>query len=106
MISFIIFGADSLGQAFTNIQGLCGIHCDGIINQYTIYYLKNYIIILILAIIGATPLVTNIINKLKENAKINKIINIIEPIFIIVLLLIVTAYLVDSSYNPFLYFRF
>lgn len=106
MISFIIFGADSLGQAFTNIQGLCGIHCDGIINQYTIYYLKSYLIILILAIIGATPLVTNIINKLKENAKINKIINIIEPIFIIVLLLIVTAYLVDSSYNPFLYFRF
>lgn len=31
MISFIIFGADSFGQAFTNIQGLCGIHCDGII---------------------------------------------------------------------------
>ena len=37
---------------------------------------------------------------------INKIINILEPIFLVILLLLVTAYLIDSSYNPFLYFRF
>ena len=37
---------------------------------------------------------------------IEKVINLLEPIFIIILLIIVTAYLVDNSYNPFLYFRF
>ena len=36
----------------------------------------------------------------------NKIINILEPIAMVIIILIVTAYLVDNSYNPFLYFRF
>ena len=48
----------------------------------------------------------NIIEKLKKNEFMNKIINILEPVFMVALLLIVTAYLVDNSYNPFLYFRF
>ena len=46
------------------------------------------------------------IEKLKKNEFMNKIINILEPVFMVALLLIVTAYLVDNSYNPFLYFRF
>ena len=65
-----------------------------------------YLIVLIIAIFGATPLFKNIIEKLKTNEFMNKIINVLEPIFIVILLLIVTAYLIDNSYNPFLYFRF
>ena len=70
------------------------------------YYLKSYLVILIIAVIGATPLLKMLIEKLKENIKIRKIINVLEPIVIIMLLTLVTAYLVDNSYNPFLYFRF
>ena len=44
--------------------------------------------------------------KLKKNNVMNKIINVLEPIAMLGMLLIVTAYLVDNSYNPFLYFRF
>jgi len=51
-------------------------------------------------------LLKNLINKLKQKNKTRKIINVLEPITLIALLLFVTAYLVDSSYNPFLYFRF
>ena len=36
----------------------------------------------------------------------NKIINILEPILIVFILIIITSYAVDNSYNPFLYFRF
>ena len=61
---------------------------------------------LFIAIIGATPVLRNIIFKLKETEKIDKVINALEPLYMIILLLIVTAYLVDNSYNPFLYFRF
>ena len=106
MISFIMFNAGSINEAFFNIKGLFGLNKEVFINNYTIYYLKSYLIVLIIAIFGATPLFKNIIEKLKKSKCLNKIINILEPIFLVILLLLVTAYLIDSSYNPFLYFRF
>ena len=106
MISFIIFNAESLNDAIYNIKGLFGFNKEVFINNYTIYYLKSYLIVLIISIIGSTPLLKNIVEKLRKNKTINNFINILEPIFLIILLLLVTAYLIDSSYNPFLYFRF
>ena len=106
MISFIMFNAESINEAFFNIKGLFGLNKEVFINNYTIYYLKSYLIVLIIAIFGATPLFKNIIEKLKKSKCLNKIINVLEPIFLVILLLLVTAYLIDSSYNPFLYFRF
>ena len=106
MISFIMFNAGSINEAFFNIKGLFGLNKEVFINNYTIYYLKSYLIVLIIAIFGATPLFKNIVEKLRKNKTINDLINILEPIFLIILLLLVTAYLIDSSYNPFLYFRF
>lgn len=106
MISFIMFNAGSINEAFFNIKGLFGLNKEVFINNYTIYYLKSYLVVLIITIFGATPLFKNIIEKLKKSKCLNKIINILEPIFLVILLLLVTAYLIDSSYNPFLYFRF
>lgn len=106
MISFIIFNASDIAEAIKQITGLFGANGEPIINTYTIYYIKSYLIILVVAIIGATPILKQIINKLKEKVIMKKIINIFEPIVLMTLLLVVTAYLVDSSYNPFLYFRF
>lgn len=106
MISFIIFNGNSLQDIWNNIIGLFGVNNLPVSNSYTIYYLRNYIIVIIIALIGATPILKNTIEKLKQNDKIEKIINILEPILLIILLLVITAYLVDNSYNPFLYFRF
>ena len=106
MISFIIFNGNSLQDIWNNIIGLFGVNNLPVSNSYTIYYLRNYIIVIIIALIGATPILKNTIEKLKQNNKIEKIINILEPILLITLLLVITAYLVDNSYNPFLYFRF
>ena len=106
MISFIIFNANTMNTAWHNIIGLFGINKEPFINTYTIYYIKSYLPILIVAIIASIPICKNIIEKLKKNNLINNIINILEPFYIIILLLLVTAYLIDSSNNPFLYFRF
>lgn len=106
MISFIIFNASSMTEAWRNIIGLWGINREPFINSYTLYYLKSYLVIMIIAMIGATPVLKNMVLKLKKHKEISKIINMLEPIYIVVLLLVVTAYLVDNSYNPFLYFRF
>ncbi len=106
MISFIIFSADNMAVAFNNITGLFGLNKVAFINEYTIYNLKSYAMILIIAILAATPIFKNLIEKLNKNPYLNKLINLLEPILIVILLLIVTSYLIDNSYNPFLYFRF
>ena len=106
MISFIIFNANNMKEAWSNIIGLFGFNCEKLINKFTIYYLKNYLVIIIIAVIASTPIIKNSIKKLKQNKKINNIINILEPILIIFILIIITSYAVDNSYNPFLYFRF
>ena len=106
MISFVIFNAESMKDALQNIIGLIGLNGESFVTPYTLYCLRSYIVILVVAIIAATPLIKDITLKLKKNEKANKIINVLEPICIVLILLIVTAYLVDNSYNPFLYFRF
>ena len=106
MISFVIFNANTMGEAFKNIIGLFGANGEVFVNKYTLYYLKSYFVTLLIAIIGATPLMKNAVDKLKENKVMNSIINILEPVCLTLLIFVVTAYLVDNSYNPFLYFRF
>ncbi|MBE5822421.1 MAG: MBOAT family protein [Clostridiales bacterium] len=106
MISFIIFNSENMSDALNTITGLFGANGTPLINDVTMYYLRSYLVIFILGIIGATPIPKMIIQKLKQNTTLNKIVNILEIIFVVALLFIVTAYLVDNSYNPFLYFRF
>ena len=106
LISFIIFRADNINEAFNIIKGLFGFNTKVFSNSFTIYYLKSYFIILLLGIILSTPLLSNIITRLRKNNVLNKIINLFEPLLIILILVLVTACLIDNSYNPFLYFRF
>lgn len=106
MISFIIFNSNDIISAFHNISGLFGGGGEVFINDVCLYYLNSYGLILLMACFGATPICKNLVEKISKNKTGKKIINILEPIYLGVLLLIVTTYLIDGSYNPFLYFRF
>ena len=75
-------------------------------NVSTNYYLLNYLVLLIISFIACTPLLKNIINKCKTNKNLNIVISIVEPIILIGLLVLSTAFIVDASSNSFLYFRF
>ena len=105
MISFVIFQGDNLSNAFNIIKGLFGLNGELFINNVTLYYLKGYVLFIVLGVIGSTNYVKNLVIKI-SNGKGKKIINIFDPIYLLILLIIVTMYLIDSSYNPFLYFRF
>lgn len=63
------------------------------------YYLRNYGIILIVATIFSIPIIEKLYEKIMK-------IDILKTILLIIIFLISVAYLVDSTYNPFLYFRF
>lgn len=106
MILFIIFNAENMSVALTNIKGLFGMNGEVFVNDYTLHYLKSYLPLLIIAFLGATPFIKTLIDKLRKNKYVNNIINILEPILIVIILVVVTSYLIDNSYNPFLYFRF
>ena len=99
VISFVLFDSATLNDAVLNIGGLFGAGGYPLISGEAVYYLKNYIFVFALAIVGATPLPKTIAAKLKLSKWL-------EPIVLVALLAIVTAYLVDGSFNPFLYFRF
>lgn len=106
MILFIIFNAENMSVALTNIKGLFGMNGEVFVNDYTLHYLKSYLPLLIIALFGTTPFIKILIDKLRKNKYVNSIINILEPILIVMILVVVTSYLIDNSYNPFLYFRF
>ena len=60
----------------------------------------------IIAVIGATPYPTRWMNRLSEGPKTGRVLAVAAPVALMALLAVVTAYLVDGSFNPFLYFRF
>lgn len=105
IISFIIFDSTKLSTAFESIGGLFGIGSSGLVNAESLYLLKSYAPILIAGLIGSTPLVKKAVQKLSDG-KGKIAVSVLEPVFNIVILIIITAYLVDGSFNPFLYFRF
>ena len=60
---------------------------------------------IVVAIVGATPL-PKLLHKKLSDGKARAVVATLEPVVCVALLLLCTAYLVDGSYNPFLYFRF
>lgn len=106
MLGFVLFNAVDLNQAVNDVVGMFNFVNLPLITAETIYYFRSYAIVFIIALLGATPLMKNLYTKISQHTRAGLVIAIIEPIVIFVLLMVCTAYLVDGSFNPFLYFRF
>ena len=105
ILGFVVFNAPNMATAGSDIAGMFGFADYALSNSTTLYHLSSNAVIFILGIIGSTPLPKKLYTRLSES-KAEKILSFIEPLGVVALLLICTAYLVDGSYNPFLYFRF
>ncbi|MDD5863593.1 MAG: MBOAT family protein [Firmicutes bacterium] len=102
VLSFVLFNADSLaqvGQDFACLFGFGGLRLS---SPETLYYLKSYAVLFLLGILGCTPLVRSRAERIAET----KAGPVLETALMLALLLVCTAYLVDGSFSPFLYFRF
>lgn len=106
VISFVIFNAENMGQALSDIGGLFGAGGIPLVSAEAVYCLRSFALVLILAVFGATPLLRNGLVRLSQYPTAGKVLNALEPFTLFVLLLVMTGYLVDGSFNPFLYFRF
>ena len=105
VISFLIFNGGSLNAIFIELKNMLLINNIPLVDSETLYYFNSYLVILVIAMIGATPLLKNVLMKLKTT-KLRIVLDILEPIVYLGLLILCTAFLVDASFNPFLYFRF
>ena len=112
LISFVIFNAPDMKTAFSDVGYLFGAGELPFVSAETLYYLKSYGVTLLVGIIGCMPVIPWIIEKLsgytgsKQSAVMYTAVNIAKPVILIALVVLSTAYLVDGSFNPFLYFRF
>lgn len=98
LIGFVIFNVTGLSEIVVYLRNMFGLGGLPISSPETIYYMKSYFPCVILGVIGATPVVKRIFARWKGTW--------LEPMFLVGLFLLVTAWLVNGSFNPFLYFRF
>jgi len=97
IISFVIFNGDGMAGAISDLGGMFGVGGIPLVGTESLYYLRSYAWLFVMAIIGSTPLIAKLT---KGRARW------LEPVLVIIALILVTANLVDGSFNPFIYFRF
>lgn len=107
MIGWNLFVFDDLGAGLGYMKALFGGYGQGIFNQETIYLLYNHAILLVLLILGSTQLPKKIGDMIcRKLAGQELVITVLKNLFYVGIFLLSVAWLVDASYNPFLYFRF
>ena len=102
LVSFVLFNAETFTMAKDDLAVMFGMTNAPLISEDTLYNLSSYAVLLIIAFIGATP----VAKKLFRKAESNRLVQVAEIISVAAILIMSTAYLVDGSFNPFLYFRF
>ncbi len=106
LISFIIFDSTALTSLLPTIGAMFGAGEYSFISKEVLYYLGSFGLLLIISVIGATPLPKALVARLEKTRLGRAVLSAAEPVFLMALLILCTAYLVDGSFNPFLYFRF
>ncbi len=106
LIGFVIFDAESIGGAFTQLGAMFGLRGLPFANTESLYFLRSYGTVLLLGIVGATPLLRRSVDAVRRTRVGAPVLAVLEPTAAVLLLAVCTAYLVDGSFNPFLYFRF
>ena len=100
-IGWALFDAGDI-TALAIIGRMFGLGAGGLAGQQALYYLRSYTVPLFAGIIGMTPLMAKLFNKVQNR----RIMTFVEPAGLVLLFILSTACIVDGSFNPFIYFRF
>ena len=103
IFGWVLFSQEDIASTIEYIKVMLGLGNYKIINDYTVFYIKEYWIIICIAIVSSIPILQQIKNL---DIKIRKIIDLTRPIVIILSFTLVTIYLLNSTFNPFIYFNF
>lgn len=96
----------TLADAFMSFKSMFGFAGIPAVNAASLYYLKSNLVLLIVAAVGATPLPRRIYEKIGGTAGGSRVLAVLTPTAAAAAVAVCTAYLIDGSFNPFVYFRF
>ena len=122
-VGWALFAFDDMGRVIQYLKAMFGLSGAGFANGETWYLLVSYAVMLIILVLASTPYpkqwAMKVMNLLegKKKADIEAVEKkgitlggtvsaVLQLAFVAVVFVISTAYLVDATYNPFLYFRF
>ena len=122
-VGWALFAFDDMGRVIQYLKAMFGLSGAGFANGETWYLLVSYAVMLVILVLASTPYprqwamkVMNLLegkkkaeNEAAEKKKIafgSVVSAVLQLAFVAVVFVISTAYLVDATYNPFLYFRF
>ena len=100
-IGWALFAVEDFSHLGPYLSAMLGFARGGLADGAFLYYLRSYLPTLVIAGIASTPLAKNAWDRLGEKPRM-----ILLPLLLLSGLLLCTCYLVDATYNPFLYFRF
>ncbi len=106
LLGFVIFDGTDTQLLIFLLRGMFGVEGLPLISKEFCYYLRSYGVLFFIGAAGSTPFIKQFYLKYKKKWEHRIWFSTIETFLLIVLCLVVTVYLVDGSYNPFLYFRF
>ncbi|MDR7869389.1 MAG: MBOAT family O-acyltransferase [Tissierellaceae bacterium] len=105
VISWTIFAFDNMTDGLSFIKTLFGYGNNSFINDTSLYLLYTNILLFLILIVGCSDVPKRLWNYISQKHN-SHILYIVENLFLLLVLVLSVAYLVDQSYNPFLYFRF
>ncbi|MCG9969518.1 MBOAT family protein [Pelotomaculum terephthalicicum JT] len=104
LLGWVLFAFAHLPAGLAYLQVLFGLHGRGFCDQQALYYLSTQVVLILIASLASTPFSKHVQEKLL--ARSAACYYTAATLSCLMVLLLSTAYLVDSTYNPFFYFRF
>ena len=108
LISWVFFALEKPGEIPAYLQAMFGLNGVGLMNTQAMFLGNEYLVLLIIALVACLPVGSLLIHRLKSSktGPAMALYRVGEKVIPAALLILSVAYIVDASYNPFLYFRF
>lgn len=101
VVGWVLFQTGSLDRCMVYLAAMFGFGSAGIATTTDFFYLASYAVTFVIAIVASTPAAARLFNNAPQLVR-----SAAAPVLIALVLVLSTAYMVDGTYNPFLYFQF
>lgn len=106
MVSFLIFRTEDMDLLKRILGSMFGVTTGASDRSVIFYMIRNRAVLLVMGVAGTTPLPAWLWQKYRNVLSGGMLYQLTQMVAVIALLILCTAYLIDGSFNPFLYFRF
>ena len=108
LVGWVLFAVETPQGIWGYLKAMFGINGVGIWDRQALYLGSEYALLLVIAVLACMPFIKMLVKKLEQThtGPAIAVYRLGEKLIPVVLLLLSIAYVVESSYNPFLYFKF